>query len=279
MDGKVCLVTGGTSGVGRAIALGAAQLGATVIVPARDLTRATEIVETAREGGGEVIPLSADLSSQAQVRALSEEVCRRFDRIDVVSANAAVLLPRREESEEGIEKTLAVNYLSHFLLINRLAGPLRAGGSARVIVVSGGPGVIARVQLDFGDLQLKRGYSAIKATIRAAAAKVLFTFELARRMEDAGVVAHTFHPGGVRSRLGRHLPSFIKPFYAVANVLMSDRCDEGLRLISTPEPATHTGAFYSRGRPVAFRFRRLAPDAGARLWSLSEELCGEQFSD
>jgi NAD(P)-dependent dehydrogenase (short-subunit alcohol dehydrogenase family) len=275
MKGKICLVTGGTSGVGLAIARGALQRGATVIVPTRDPSRAQDIFrgEMEADQGGRVIPLAADLSSLAQVRGLCEEVRRRFERLDAVSANAAVLLPRREETEEGLEKTFVVNYLSHFLMVAELTGLLEAAGKSRVIVVAGQPGPISRLRPSLEDLQLREGYSPLKATLQAAAAKVLFTLELARRMKGTGVVAHAFHPGLVRSNLGRNLPWYLRPFFVVGNALLSPRCEPGVRLISDEEPLARTGAFYAHGRPVPFRFHRLEDDAGSRLWNTSERLC------
>ena len=205
---RVCLITGGTSGVGRSIALGCARDGASVVITGRDPARGPETARAIRDATGNqaVEWLGADMGDFDSVRLLAVQFRRRFGSLHVLSLNAAVLTWSRAVTAAGHELTFATNYLGHFLLVTLLEDLLRASAPARVLAVAGVPATIRGVRLDWDDLMMTRGYSALRATGCAALAKVLFTFELARRLSGSGVTANTFHPGLVRSALPSHLP-------------------------------------------------------------------------
>jgi NAD(P)-dependent dehydrogenase (short-subunit alcohol dehydrogenase family) len=276
MKEKVCLVTGGTSGVGRSVAAGCAREGATVVIVGSDQTRADAAAHVMREATGnrQIEALQADLSAMDSVRALAEKFKTRYDQIHVLSLNAATLTLNRRTTADGYESMFATNYLSHFFITNLLLDLLRRSAPSRVIAVSGLPGSLVRVQLDMDDLMLKNRFSALKATARAALAKALFIFELARRTEGSGVTANTFHPGLVRSGLPNRLPWYLKLPAQVAMTLFPTESDTGVFLATSPEVEGLTGRIFVGRKPADFRPAYDAEDVAARLWESSARLVG-----
>ena len=276
MKGRVCLVTGGTSGVGRSIAAGCARAGAAVVIVSSDQTRGDEAARVMREltGNPQIEALQADLSVMDSVRSLADAFKKRYGELHVLSLNAATLTLDRRVTPDGFESIFATNYLSHFALTNLLLDTLRRSASSRVIAVSGLPGSLIRVRLDMADLMLKNGFSPLKATARAALAKVLFILELARRTEGTGVSANTFHPGLVRSGLPRSLPWFLRLPARIAMSFFAAESDTGVFLATSPEVAGMTGRFFVGRKPAAFRAAYDVADAASRLWEASARLVG-----
>ncbi len=278
MAEKVCLVTGGTSGVGRATARGLARAGATVLLVSRVKERAESAAERMRAetGNARVHGLAADLSSPSSVRGFAEDVRRRYKALHVLSNNAAVFTLDRRMTPEGHEAILATNYLGHFLLTNLLLDALKAGAPARVITVSGFPRSLLGTRMRFDDLELEHGFNPVRATAQAALAKVLFTLELARRLEGSGVTANTFHPGLVRSGLPRHLPWYLRLPASFAMLFLREECDTSVFLALAPEVEAVSGQFFVGKKPAVFRPAYDLREAGARLWSESVKLTGLQ---
>jgi len=276
MTGKVCLVTGGTSGVGRSIAAGCAMAGATVVIVSRDKGRGDDAARRIRESTGkpDVDAMKADMSVMESVRTLAGAFRRKHGRLHVLSLNAASLTMHRQITVDGHESTFAANYLGHFLLTNLLLDVLHASAPSRVIAVSGHPGSLMPVRLDMEDLMLNKGFSPFKATLRAALAKTLFIFELARRMESTGVTANTFHPGFVRSALPQSLPWFLSLPASLAMLFASRESDTGIYLATSQEAEGRTGRFFVGRKPVDFRPRYDVADMSARLWEASARLTG-----
>ncbi|HET7839540.1 MAG TPA: SDR family NAD(P)-dependent oxidoreductase [Rectinemataceae bacterium] len=277
MKGKVCLVTGGSSGVGLAIASGCARLGATVAIASRDRTRGEAAAKALRDetGNREVEWLGADLANLDSVRSLAEGFGRRYGGLHVLSNNAAVLSMKRRTSAQGFELTFATNYLAHFLLTALLLPMLKAAAPARVITVSGHPASIVGARLDFGDLMLERGYSPIRATLGAALARVLFSLELARRLEGRGVSSNTFHPGLVRSGLPASLPWALRLPARVGMVFLSRECATGVRLACSEEVEGITGRFFVGAKSARFEPSYDLAAEALRLWRASEALVGQ----
>ncbi len=276
MSTKVCLVTGGTSGVGKSIAKGLARSGATVILVSRDAARGAAAAEELRAQAGHdrIEAMTADLSSMGSVRALADSVRRKYGALHVLSNNAALLTMTRRITPEGVEAIFATNYLGHFLLANLLIDLLKASAPARVLTVSGQPGAIVRIRPRFDDPAGERGWTPLNATVKSALAKVLFSLELARRLEGSGVTSNTFHPGLVRSGLPSHLPWYLRIPASVASIFFSTESATGCYLAFSPEVEGVTGSFFSGRRAVPFTPSYDAREAAQALWESSARLCG-----
>jgi NAD(P)-dependent dehydrogenase (short-subunit alcohol dehydrogenase family) len=191
MHGKICLVTGATSGVGQVTAQALAQQGATVIVVARHPERGAATLDriTQETGNTAVEMLLADLSIQAQVRQLAEEVRRRFARLDLLVNNAGAIFSPRHLSADGIEMTFALNHLGYFLLTHLLLDSLKASAPARIINVASN--AHWRGRINFDDIQGEQRYGGWRAYCQSKLANIIFTYELARRLGDSGVTLNT----------------------------------------------------------------------------------------
>jgi retinol dehydrogenase-14 len=278
MKEKVVLITGANSGVGFGTAKALAKLGATLIMVCRNEERATAAKRdiAAVAAGPEPVLMIADLSLQSAVRSLAEDVCARFPRLDVLVNNAGAIFARRELTADGIEKTFAINHLAPFLLTNLLLALLRSTPSARVITVASEayPG-----KLDFDNLQGERHYNFLGAYGRTKLCNILFSYELARRLEGAGVTSNCLSPGPVATRFGDNMIGLPGLFPLVMRRIpfLFQSPEKGARtsieLASSPELAGVSGRFFLRQRE-----RRTKPithdrSAAARLWQVSEAIC------
>jgi NAD(P)-dependent dehydrogenase (short-subunit alcohol dehydrogenase family) len=275
MEGKVVLITGGTSGIGRAAATALAAMGAEVAVTGRSRQRGEAAVEEIRDTSGNerVSLMLADLAVQTEVRGLAEEFRERYDRLDVLVNNAGIIQSKRTETPDGLELTLAVNHLAPFLLTNLLLDLLKESAPSRIITVSSE----ARrgAQIDFEDLQSERRYRAFKVYGMTKLANILFTYELAERLEGTGVVANCLHPGGVNTNFGANNRSFgtllfraFKPFMRTPE----QGADTIVYLAISPEAGKMTGR-YLTDRKVVASFNEPHDEATQkRLWEVSETL-------
>jgi retinol dehydrogenase 14 len=202
MAGKTVLITGGTGGIGKATAIGLARLGARVGIVGRDATRAAAAAADIRStsGNAAVDVFTADMSSQAEVRRLAADVLDAYPRLDVLVNNVGGFWAHRHVTADGLEHTFALNHLASFLLTNLLLERLKASEPARVVTVSSGAQSTGRI--DFDDLQGARSYSGQRAYNQSKLANVMFTYELARRLEGTGVTATVLHPGVTRTDFG-----------------------------------------------------------------------------
>lgn len=272
MRGRVCLITGATSGIGLAAAEGLAHLGATTLLVGRHPAR----LEAARARVGaqgdpsRVHGFLADLSDMTQVRRLAREVLETFPRLHVLVNNAGAFFLRRQESVDGFEMTLAVNHLAPFLLTNLLLDALRAGAPARIVNVASAAHHDGRIH--FEDLQLRRGYNGWKAYAQSKLANVLFTYELARRLAGTGVTVNALHPGWVATRIGDNNGLLARLALRIARLtaLSPEEGAEGIvYLAASPEVEGVTGRYFVRTREA--RSSRLSYDeeTARRLWDAS----------
>jgi len=277
MEGKTCLVTGATSGIGAVSAEVLARAGATVIVVGRSAERcaATSAKLRAATGRAEE-PIVADLSSQAEVRRLAATVLQRYPRIDVLLNNAGGIFNRRIESVDGIEMTWALNHLNYFLLTNLLLDRLRASTPARVVNVASDAhkGVKG---IDFEDVEGKRRYSPMRAYCQSKLANVLFTFELARRMEGTGLTANCVHPGFVHSSFFKDKGPLAAFFQFVARFVAlspEDGARTSIHVATAPELEGVSGRYFAKCQPAQSSPASLDVLAARRLWQLSMEMTG-----
>ena len=199
MQGKVCLVTGATSGIGQVAAAELARRGAHVVIVGRSAQKcaATQAQIRSSSPAAAVDCLVADLSSLAEMKRLADQVRERYPRLDVLLNNAGAMVWKRSESADGIERTFALNHLSYFVLTNLLSPVLKQSAPARIVNVASD--AHKGVSINFDDIQFKQKYSGWKAYQQSKLANILFTYELARRTQGKGVTANTLHPGFVRT--------------------------------------------------------------------------------
>jgi retinol dehydrogenase 14 len=276
MAGKTVLITGGTGGIGRATAEGLARMGARVAITGRDAarTRAAAAQIAASTGNAAIDAYAADASSQAEVRRLAGEMLDAYPRLDVLVNNVGGFWATRRVTADGLEHTFAVNHLAGFLLTDLLLERLKASAPARVVTVSSGAQMMGR--LDFDDLQGERQYSGQKAYNQSKLANVMFTYELARRLEGTGVTANVLHPGVVRTAFAAEDPSGLwKVMIPLMRPMMKSPAkgaDTVVYLASSPDVEGVTGKFFVNRKPRTSNKVSYDTAAAARLWQASEQL-------
>jgi NAD(P)-dependent dehydrogenase (short-subunit alcohol dehydrogenase family) len=281
LEGRTVLLTGASSGIGRATAVGLAGAGARLLLVGRTPERCADTLAEirARTGRSDVEMLRGELSTQAGVRALAASVRSHADRLDVLVNNAGVTLLARQTTEDGIEATFATNHLAYFHLTGLLLPLLRAGASARIVNVASDAHRFGG-QLDFDDLQSERDYRVMRVYARSKTANILFTQELARRIAGTGVTANCLHPGGIRSNLGRGNGAFFDVVHRVVSLFLKSP-EEGaktsLHLAASPEVEGLSGRYWKRCREATPAPHARDPEAARRLWEVSEALTGLRY--
>src|SRR5499427_2707437 len=275
MNGKVCVVTGATSGIGKAAATALARMGAQIVRVGRDRGRA-EATAAEIAAVSTVAPKVeiADLASMAQVRALAGRLVA-LERIDVLINNAGLVLGERRGTPDGFEHVFAVNHLAPFLLTNLLLPRLTASAPARVITVTSDAHSAAKLELD--DPNLEHGWDSWRSYANSKLANILFTRELARRLDGTGVTANCAHPGVVRTGFGREGKPLLRLGTTLARpfFLSPERgADTVVYLASSPDVAGETGGYYVK-RQQREPSAAARDDAAARkLWDISAKLTG-----
>jgi NAD(P)-dependent dehydrogenase (short-subunit alcohol dehydrogenase family) len=275
MDEKVCLITGATSGIGKATAMGLARMGASVVMVGRDRGRGEAALAEVKgkSANASVDLMLADLSSQEDLRRLADEFKEAYPRLAVLINNAGVIRSKRVTTPDGIEMTFAVNHLASFLLTNLLLDVLEASAPSRIVNVSSGEQ--RNGTIDFDDLQGEKGYKTAKAYGQSKLATVLFTYELARRLEGTGVSANCLHPGVVGTNLGSGVSGVFGFMVRALGPFMKSPekgAETSIYLASSPEVEGLSGKYFvkkaeARSSDVSHD-KRLA----RRLWEVSAEL-------
>ena len=279
LSGRTLLVTGATSGIGRIAALELARAGGSVVLVARSRERGEAAVDQiVRETGNRAIDLMiADLSSLEQVRQLVHDYVASGRPLHVLLNNAGAIFISRGVTSEGFERTFALNHLAYFLLTNLLRGRLEESGEARVVCVASDAARFAGGRLDFEDLQFENGYSPMRAYGASKLANILFTRELARRLQGKGVTANALHPGMVSSGFGKNngwlgklAMTLVTPFARSP----AKGAETAIHLCGSPEVAGATGQYFFDRKPKEPpEAARNAQDA-RRLWEVSEQMTG-----
>ena len=275
LGGKICLITGATSGIGLVTARELARLGARVVIVGRNQARCDNALSQIRAATGntQVEALLADLSSQQQIRDLARQFLERSPRLDVLVNNAGGVWFQRERTVDGLEMTFAVNHLGYFLLTQLLLDALKASAPARIVNVSSE--AHRRATLDFDDLMGERSYRGWRAYCRSKLANLLFTYELARQLEGSGVTVNALHPGWVATGFGS------RNGWRGSALQLAARCfaisaEAGARTIiylaSAPEVAAVNGRYFIRERAAPSAAASYDQTSAKRLWQVSQEL-------
>ena len=282
MEGEVVLVTGATSGIGKATAEALAKLGATVVVTGRNEERGRAAVSDIRatSGNTNVELMLADLSSLAETRRLAEEFRSRYDRLDVLVNNAGGGSQQRVATADGYELSFALNVLSPFLLTSLLESLLKNSAPARVVNVN--TGSLPLVRPDFDDLQTERSFSGMGAYMRSKTANLLWTYELARRLEGTGVTVYAVNPGAADTELNRTvqegMPRAMRTLSPIVDRFMKTpekATVSSIRAATAPELVATTGVYLGPNGRVARSSKASHDEAAAkRLWKISAGMTG-----
>ncbi len=282
MKDKICIVTGANSGIGKVTAQALAEKGATVLMVCRNERKGEaalcEIKEKSKNGNVKL--LLADLSSQEEIRRLADKIRTKYPKIDVLVNNAGGINPKRTLTVDGIETTFAVNHLGYFLLTNLLLGHLKAASAARVVNVTSQVHRFARIFFD--DLGLEKRYGPMLSYAQSKLANILFTYELARRLNGTAVTANTLHPGGVRTNFGKELTGLAGFYFRNIGFLMRSPekgAETVIWLASSPDVEGVTGKYFFDKKEI--RSSKISCDAevARRLWHVSVELTGLSMDD
>ncbi|XP_070827875.1 retinol dehydrogenase 12-like [Chaetodon trifascialis] len=281
LDGKTVLITGGNTGIGKETAVDLAKRGARVILACRDLDRANKAAEDVRKrsGNGNIIVKKLDLASLQSVRQLAKEVLASEERLDILINNAGVMSCPKWQTEDGFEMQFGVNHLGHFLLTNCLLDLMKKSSPSRIVNVSS----LAheRGQIYFDDIHQEKDYSPWKSYRQSKLANVLFTRELAHRLQGTGVTTYSLHPGVIRTELGRHfwpmLPLWKRLLYAPIMFFVKSPTQGAQTTIYCAVEESlqnESGLYYSDCAPKTAAPQGLDDEAAKKLWNLSASMVG-----
>lgn len=279
MQGKIVMITGATNGIGRIAAIELARQGAHVVVHGRARERVEAVVAEITQAGGQARGLLADLSRMSDIHALAADFTRQYDRLDVLINNAGAVFTDRQLSADGYEMTFAVNHISYFLLTHLLLDVIKASAPARIINVSSDAHKAVR-SLDFD--QLGQGGAGFGAYSQSKMMNVLFTFELARRLEGTGVTVNALHPGFVATGFGKNNAGLVgSAMRFIVGTLMKPMArtpEQGAQttiyLASSPQVEGVTGQYFVDSRPAQPQPYAHDREAQRRLWERSEQITG-----
>ncbi len=274
MSGRVCMVTGANSGIGKAITGTLTKSGATVIMVCRDQKKgelARDEISRTKENQSIDLMIS-DFSSLDSVRKLANEFTKKYDKLHVLVNNAGLIIGKRIITTDKLETTFQVNYLSHFLLTNLLLDTLKASAPSRVVNVSSTAHYLGH--MDFADLQGEKHYSAMKSYSQSKLAQVLFTHELAERTRGSGVTVNSVHPGAVRTHWGDEAGllgigiRLARPFM----ISSSKGAKTPIYVATSPDIEAITGEYFSKSKITKSSFESYDESISNKLWDLSMKL-------
>src|SRR5689334_5432207 len=275
MNGKTCLITGGTNGIGKSTALELARMGATVVIVGRDAQKTSQVVQEIRTASGNpnVDSLLADLSSQQEVRRLAHEFKNKYSQLHVLLNNAGAVFMQRQLSADDIEMTFALNHLASFLLTNLLLDVIKASAPARIINVSSNAHTTGKIEFD--NLQGERNYSP-RVYENSKLANILFTIELARRMEGTGVTVNALHPGfvatGFGTNNGKVMAALVNIFAPLIARSPAKGAETSIYLASSPMVENITGKYFHDSRVIPAALQASDMVVARRLWDVSAEM-------
>ena len=274
---KIALITGATSGIGKALAIRLAEDGYTLVLVGRNVERGKTVQKTAREMGVDAHFMTADLSLMSEVKQLAETFRQQHDHLDLLVHSAGIILTGRELTHEGLEATFATDYLSRFYLTELLMNELRASPAARIVnIAAAGSGMGT---LHFDDLLGDRKIGGMRGLGQAQFANDVHTIELARRLRDTSVTVNVMHPGAVDTAIRRELPGWLNGLMRLLMFWAVMSADEGAEapyyLATSPEVAGISGGLFKQKEQITPSEKTADPTLGKRLWQTSEQLIQE----
>jgi NAD(P)-dependent dehydrogenase (short-subunit alcohol dehydrogenase family) len=275
MQGKTVVITGATSGIGEVAAVRLAQRGARIVFTARDQTRADDTMAALRNANprADHTVHMGDLSTLAEMKRVGAELARE-SRIDVLVNNAGALFNKRQETEDGLEMTFALNHMAYFVITNLLLGNLKPGG--RIVTVASNAHRGAK--LDFNDLQSLRNYVGFPVYSRSKLCNILFNRELARRIAGSGVTANALHPGFVATRFGDNSGGLMRTVLKVAKPIGAISPEEGAQTIvylaSSPAAENVSGVYFYECKSATPTAEARNDEDAKRLWEISAQIAG-----
>mgnify|MGYP001305563356 CR=1 FL=1 len=276
MKGKVVLITGATNGIGLEAARAIAKKGARVVIVGRNPQKTREVAaQLTQESGAEVSAILGDLSLMRDVRKVADEFRQKFDRLDVLLNNAGAVFNTYQRTEEGNEMTFALNHLNYFLLTHLLLDMLKASAPARIINVSSNAHRVG--PLDVDNLQSEKGFSAFGAYGRSKLENIMFTYELARRLEGTDVTVNALHPGFVRTGFGHNMSGIFSNIARLAQIFaitLEQGAETSIYLATSPEVEGVSGRYFVKSKAVRSSNASYDETAWRRLWEASEKLTG-----
>jgi NAD(P)-dependent dehydrogenase (short-subunit alcohol dehydrogenase family) len=275
MTDKTCLVTGGNSGIGKAIALGLAKMGATVVVVSRNKEKGqTAVSDVIMKGGNKNVELiQADMSSQNSIHQLADEFKSRHERLQLLINNAGVYLTKRTTTVDGLESTFAINHLGPFLLTSLLLDVLKASAPSRIVNITSDAHNGAKI--DFDDLQGEKRFSGWQAYGQSKLAMILFTHELGQKLEGSGVTVNSAHPGVVRTNFAKNNGGLVAlgfRFLGLFFISPESAAKRILYVATSPDLDGVTGKYFSKMHEVRSSQESYDADSAEQLWQVSEHL-------
>jgi len=274
MTGKTVIITGANSGIGKATAMAIAGMGADVVMVCRDRVRGEQALrDISAQAKGSVGLLFADLSSQDQIRRVAAEFLSEQGPLHVLVNNAGVTLNDRSETEDGVEATFAINHLGPFLLTDLLLDALKESAPSRVVTVSSAAHMFGA--LDFEDINSKQKYGGMRVYGKSKLANILFTAELARRLDGTGVTANAAHPGPVASNFGRNNDGPLRTMVKVMAPFMrspAKGAETSIYLATSPEVEGVTGRYFFNSKEKQPSKAARNEEDARKLWQISEEM-------
>jgi NAD(P)-dependent dehydrogenase (short-subunit alcohol dehydrogenase family) len=274
-NSKVYMVTNVRSVLGKAIALGLAMTGTTVLIVAKDQSHGASVEQEISVGSQNpnVELVLGDLSNLSSVRNLAEVINSKYEKIDGLILNNSVYRKQRSVTVDGFEEMFAANYLGPFLLTNLLLDRLQASGSARIINLT----APTTAQLDFDNLQNERHFNSIKTFNATRATNLLFTYELARRLENSNITVNALYPGLVRSEILKEAPLLNRLLAWLFASKPGKAAEEIVSAVTGPVGENKHGTFLRQGEEVQTSDYFLDPGIQQRLWEISETLTDAKY--
>ena len=279
MRGQIVMVTGANAGIGKITAQELARMGAHVVMVARSRERGEVALAEIKSatGSSQIDLLLADLSSQESIRQLATDFQARYDKLHVLVNNAGAVFLKRQESADRLEMTFALNHLGYFLLTNLLLDMIKASAPARIVNVSSM--AHQQGQIDFADLQNQKSYQGFQVYSQSKLANLLFTYELARRLEGSGVTVNALHPGFVASNFAKNNGFIARLAMNLAKLLrIAQTTDKGaetsIYLASSPEAALVSGKYFDEKKAIRSSHASYNEADARQLWQVSKQMTG-----